>query len=144
MCRAFDYPACATLPKTVQAGRYSSCGRQGRIIWCIGFSPDSTWVEAPVFNGRGHTGHQRGVTAQPGLYFFGLPWLYTWGRAFFRRGERSAIPGEPYQCFTRRTLDSDETGYRKIIVFVGHTVCHCTGFFKLFTISFKSDTRLHC
>jgi putative flavoprotein involved in K+ transport len=34
------------------------------IIWCIGFTPDFTWVEAPVFNGRGHPGHQRGVTAQ--------------------------------------------------------------------------------
>jgi len=53
------------------------------IIWCIGFSPDFTWVEAPVFNGRGHPGHQRGVTAQPGLYFLGLPWLYTWGSGRF-------------------------------------------------------------
>lgn len=53
------------------------------IIWCIGFSPDFTWVEAPVFNGRGHPVHQRGVTAQPGLYFLGLPWLYTWGSGRF-------------------------------------------------------------
>jgi len=53
------------------------------IIWCIGFSPDFSWVEAPVFNGRGHPGHQRGVTAQPGLYFLGLPWLYTWGSGRF-------------------------------------------------------------
>jgi len=53
------------------------------IIWCIGFSPDFTWVEAPVFNGRGHPGHKRGVTAQPGLYFLGLPWLYTWGSGRF-------------------------------------------------------------
>lgn len=53
------------------------------IIWCIGFSPDFTWVEAPVFNGRGHPGHRRGITAQPGLYFLGLPWLYTWGSGRF-------------------------------------------------------------
>ena len=53
------------------------------IIWCIGFSPDFTWLEAPVFNGRGHPAHQRGVTAQPGLYFLGLPWLYTWGSGRF-------------------------------------------------------------
>jgi len=53
------------------------------IIWCIGFSPDFTWVEAPVFNGRGHPGHQRGITSQPGLYFLGLPWLYTWGSGRF-------------------------------------------------------------
>ncbi|MDB5982990.1 MAG: dependent oxidoreductase [Pseudomonas sp.] len=60
------------------------------IIWCIGFTPDFTWVEAPVFNGRGHPGHQRGVTAQAGLYFLGLPWLYTWGSGRFSGIARDA------------------------------------------------------
>ncbi|HEY0289368.1 MAG TPA: MSMEG_0569 family flavin-dependent oxidoreductase [Pseudomonas sp.] len=60
------------------------------VIWCIGFTPDFTWVEAPVFNGRGHPGHQRGVTAQPGLYFLGLPWLYTWGSGRFSGVARDA------------------------------------------------------
>ncbi|MEA9977944.1 MULTISPECIES: MSMEG_0569 family flavin-dependent oxidoreductase [unclassified Pseudomonas] len=60
------------------------------IIWCIGFTPDFTWVEAPVFNGRGHPGHQRGVTTQPGLYFLGLPWLYTWGSGRFSGIARDA------------------------------------------------------
>jgi putative flavoprotein involved in K+ transport len=60
------------------------------IIWCIGFTPDFTWVEAPVFNGRGHPGHQRGVTAQEGLYFLGLPWLYTWGSGRFSGVARDA------------------------------------------------------
>lgn len=60
------------------------------IIWCIGFTPDFTWVEAPVFNGRGHPGHQRGVTAQTGLYFLGLPWLYTWGSGRFSGVARDA------------------------------------------------------
>ncbi|WP_297843606.1 MSMEG_0569 family flavin-dependent oxidoreductase [Pseudomonas sp.] len=60
------------------------------IIWCIGFTPDFTWVEAPVFNGRGHPGHERGVTAQPGLYFLGLPWLYTWGSGRFSGVARDA------------------------------------------------------
>ncbi|SEJ80936.1 MULTISPECIES: MSMEG_0569 family flavin-dependent oxidoreductase [unclassified Pseudomonas] len=60
------------------------------IIWCIGFTPDFTWVEAPVFNGRGHPGHVRGVTTQPGLYFLGLPWLYTWGSGRFSGVARDA------------------------------------------------------
>ena len=60
------------------------------IIWCIGFSPDFSWVEAPVFNGRGHPGHKRGITAQPGLYFLGLPWLYTWGSGRFSGIARDA------------------------------------------------------
>ena len=53
------------------------------VIWCIGFSPDFSWLDAPVFNGRGHPLHQRGVTQQGGLYFLGLPWLHTWGSGRF-------------------------------------------------------------
>jgi putative flavoprotein involved in K+ transport len=49
------------------------------IVWCIGFTPDFSWLDAPVFNGRGQPGHHRGVTAVAGLYFLGLPWLHTWG-----------------------------------------------------------------
>jgi putative flavoprotein involved in K+ transport len=60
------------------------------IVWCIGFTPDFTWVEAPVFNGRGHPGHRRGVTALPGLYFLGLPWLYSWGSGRFSGVARDA------------------------------------------------------
>jgi putative flavoprotein involved in K+ transport len=34
-----------------------------------------------VFDDQGRPVHQRGVTASPGLYFLGLPWLYTRGSA---------------------------------------------------------------
>jgi putative flavoprotein involved in K+ transport len=27
--------------------------------------------------------HARGVTGEPGLYFLGLPWLWTWGSGRF-------------------------------------------------------------
>lgn len=53
------------------------------VIWCIGFTPDYRWLDVPVFNGRGYPAHQRGVTPFPGLYFIGLPWLYTWGSGRF-------------------------------------------------------------
>jgi putative flavoprotein involved in K+ transport len=49
------------------------------VIWSTGFRPDYTWIEVPVFDGRGHPTHWRGVTSAPGLYFLGLPWQYTWG-----------------------------------------------------------------
>jgi putative flavoprotein involved in K+ transport len=62
----------------------------GSIIWCIGFEPDFGWLDAPVFNGRGRPGHVRGVTAHPGLYFLGLPWLYTWGSGRFSGVARDA------------------------------------------------------
>ena len=60
------------------------------IVWCIGFRPDFGWLDAPVFNGRGHPQHQRGVTGQPGLYFIGLPWLHTWGSGRFSGVKRDA------------------------------------------------------
>jgi putative flavoprotein involved in K+ transport len=49
------------------------------VIWSVGFRPDYRFVEVPVFDGHGYPSHQRGVTTAPGLYFLGLPWLYTWG-----------------------------------------------------------------
>jgi len=60
------------------------------VLWCIGFSPDFAWVDAPVFNGRGEPMHLRGVTQQAGLYFLGLPWLHTWGSGRFSGVARDA------------------------------------------------------
>lgn len=60
------------------------------VIWCIGFSPDFSWLEAGVFNGRGQPLHLRGVTREPGLYFLGLPWLYSWGSGRFSGVARDA------------------------------------------------------
>jgi putative flavoprotein involved in K+ transport len=60
------------------------------IVWCIGFLPDFSFVDAPVFNGRGAPGHIRGVTREAGLYFLGLPWLHTWGSGRFASVARDA------------------------------------------------------
>jgi putative flavoprotein involved in K+ transport len=60
------------------------------IIWCIGFTPDFSWIDAPVFNGRGYPAHVRGVTPLGGLYFVGLPWLHTWGSGRFSGIARDA------------------------------------------------------
>jgi putative flavoprotein involved in K+ transport len=60
------------------------------IIWCAGYQPDFTWVHVPVFTGRGTPSHQRGITAVPGLYFLGLPWLHTWGSGRFAAIARDA------------------------------------------------------
>jgi putative flavoprotein involved in K+ transport len=61
------------------------------VVWCIGFRPDFSWVDAPVFNGRGYPSHERGITPHPGLYFLGLPWLYTWGSGRFSGIARDAF-----------------------------------------------------
>jgi putative flavoprotein involved in K+ transport len=45
------------------------------IVWSTGFTPDFSWVDAPVFDERGYPVHRRGVTAVPGLYFLGQRFL---------------------------------------------------------------------
>lgn len=60
------------------------------IVWCIGFKPDFSWLDAPVFNGKGQPKHRRGVSSQPGIYFIGLPWLHTWGSGRFSGIARDA------------------------------------------------------
>jgi putative flavoprotein involved in K+ transport len=46
------------------------------VIWATGYHLDFAWVELPVFDATGTPIHRRGVTAMPGLYFLGLPWLH--------------------------------------------------------------------
>jgi putative flavoprotein involved in K+ transport len=60
------------------------------IIWCIGFEPDFRWLDAGVFNGAGHPKHRRGVTAEKGVFFLGLPWLHSWGSGRFSAVGRDA------------------------------------------------------
>lgn len=60
------------------------------VIWCTGFRMDFGFVDVPVFDGRGYPGHDRGVSAHDGLYFIGLPWLYTWGSGRFAGVARDA------------------------------------------------------
>lgn len=62
----------------------------GAVVWCTGYQSDFSWVEIPVFDGKGYPGHERGVTGVRGLYFLGLPWLYTWGSGRFSGVARDA------------------------------------------------------
>ena len=60
------------------------------VIWCVGYQTDFSWIEVPVFDGKGYPSHDRGVTSIKGLYFLGLPWLYTWGSGRFSGIARDA------------------------------------------------------
>jgi putative flavoprotein involved in K+ transport len=46
-------------------------------VWGTGYRYNFGWVQVPVFDRTGFPLHRRGVTASPGLYFLGLPWLHT-------------------------------------------------------------------
>lgn len=60
------------------------------VIWATGFRSDFRWLHVSAFDGAGVPQHQRGVTAIPGLYFVGLPWLHTWGSGRFASVARDA------------------------------------------------------
>jgi putative flavoprotein involved in K+ transport len=60
------------------------------VIWSTGYESNFRWLEIPVFDGKGYPGHKRGVTDVWGLYFLGLPWLYTWGSGRFSGIARDA------------------------------------------------------
>jgi len=62
----------------------------GAVVWSTGYHSDFSWIEIPVFDGKGYPGHDRGVTGIPGFYFLGLPWLYTWGSGRFSGVARDA------------------------------------------------------
>jgi putative flavoprotein involved in K+ transport len=47
------------------------------IIWAMGYAADYQFVRLPVFADDGYPEQVRGVTAQRGLYFMGLPWMHT-------------------------------------------------------------------
>lgn len=55
------------------------------IVWATGYALDFGWVKIDVFDDKGRPLHRRGVSAVPGLYFLGLPWLsrraspFIWG-----------------------------------------------------------------
>ena len=50
-----------------------------------GFRPDLSWLDVPAFNRKGQLIHNGGVTAWPGLYVIGMP--------FLRRRKSSLIDG---------------------------------------------------
>jgi putative flavoprotein involved in K+ transport len=48
------------------------------VVWCTGFRTDFRWIDLPVFGDDGNPLHYRGVVeSEPGLYFLGLVFLYS-------------------------------------------------------------------
>ncbi len=55
------------------------------VIWATGYRPDYSWLQVPVFDGKGRLRHDGGVVEAPGLYAMGLP--------FMRRRKSTLIDG---------------------------------------------------
>lgn len=48
------------------------------VIWCTGFRPDYGWIDLPVIGEDGWPMEHRGVVdSSPGVYFLGIPFLYS-------------------------------------------------------------------
>lgn len=48
------------------------------VVWCTGFRPDFRWIDLPVIGEDGWPKESRGVVdSSPGLYFLGIPFLYS-------------------------------------------------------------------
>ena len=77
-------------PETEPSSLDLAAANIGTVIWSTGYHTDFSWIEIPAFDGKGYPGHERGVSAIAGLYFLGLPWLYTWGSARFSGIARDA------------------------------------------------------
>jgi len=52
------------------------------VIWATGYSSDYSWLKLDVVDADGRPKHQRGVAAEPGVYFLGLPWQTRRGSSF--------------------------------------------------------------
>ncbi|MGA8260453.1 MAG: NAD(P)/FAD-dependent oxidoreductase [Arenicellales bacterium] len=55
------------------------------IIWATGFAVDFSWLKLDAVDAEGKPKHERGISAEPGVYFLGLPWQsrrassFIWG-----------------------------------------------------------------
>jgi putative flavoprotein involved in K+ transport len=48
------------------------------VIWCVGFEHTTRWIEVPIDQEDGWPQQKRGIVpSAPGLYFIGLPFLYS-------------------------------------------------------------------
>jgi len=52
------------------------------IVWATGFAVDYSWLKVDAIDEEGKPKHQRGISAEPGVYFLGLPWQSRRGSSF--------------------------------------------------------------
>jgi len=74
-----------TIVRTAPLSLDLRSGEISAIVWATGYRPDLSWLEVPVLDRKGRVVHDGGVTASPGLYLIGMP--------FLRRRKSSLIDG---------------------------------------------------
>jgi putative flavoprotein involved in K+ transport len=78
------------------------------VIWCTGFhSGFSSWIHQPVFGQNEMPLHESGVAiGEPGLYFLGLPFIYSFSSTMVHGAERDAK--RIVQVIQRRVREAGE------------------------------------
>jgi len=77
-------------------------GEVQTILWATGFRPDFGWLEVPVLDHKARIRHDGGVTASPGLYVTGLPYLRRRKSSFIHGADDDA---RDLAAHIRRFLD---------------------------------------
>lgn len=52
------------------------------VVWATGFTSDYSWLPTGALDASGRPAHRRGVSAEAGVYFLGLPWQSRRGSSF--------------------------------------------------------------
>jgi putative flavoprotein involved in K+ transport len=61
------------------------------VIWSTGFDAGLSWIDLPIFDGNGEPRQVRGVVqSEPGLYFVGLKFLYSFSSSMVHGIARDA------------------------------------------------------
>ena len=106
------------VPKTVDVKDGLPVLEDGRVldvenvIWCTGFRQNYGWIDAPVFDGASAPVHERGVASEPGLYFVGLDFLYSFTSENVGGVRRDAKHIAKH--IAARSLDSHHEGMREL------------------------------
>ncbi|MEM7221932.1 MAG: NAD(P)/FAD-dependent oxidoreductase [Pseudomonadota bacterium] len=92
------------------------------ILWATGFAVDFSWLKVDAFDENGKPKHQRGVSAEPGIYFLGLPWQsrrgssFIWGVWHDAKHLADHISTQrKYLAYRRSGQGNSEGGYQKIV-----------------------------
>lgn len=77
------------------------------VVWCTGFRTDFRWIDLPIFGDDGQPLHYRGVVeSEPGLYFLGLVFLYSFSSDVFPGRGRDAKFIAKHIAASRREVGS--------------------------------------
>ena len=61
------------------------------VVWCTGFQPGVSWIDLPGFDSEHEPKHDRGIVpGEPGLYFVGLHFLYSFSSTMIHGVGRDA------------------------------------------------------